>query len=46
MAVGPALVALGHVALTVKEFAIFWLMVMNKPIRDKGVCFFWGSHVD
>jgi hypothetical protein len=28
MAVGPALVALGHDALTMEDFAIFGLMVM------------------
>ncbi len=32
MAVGPALLALGHVALTMKQFTIFWLVVMRKPI--------------
>jgi hypothetical protein len=29
MAVGPALVAMGHVALTVEKFAKFLLVVMD-----------------
>jgi hypothetical protein len=46
MAVGPALVTLGHVALTVKEFHIFWMMVMDKPVRDESIRFFRCSHVN
>ncbi len=46
MAVGSALVALGHVTLTMKQFTIFWLVVMKKPIGDQSVCFFWSSHIN
>ncbi len=46
MAIGPALVAMGHIALIVKEFDIFWLMVVKKPMRDQSVSFFWCSHVN
>ncbi len=46
MAVGPAVVALGHVALTVEDFAISWLMVVYKPFRYQNIGFFWCSHVD
>jgi hypothetical protein len=33
VALNPALVVLCHVALTVNDFVVFWLMVMYKPIR-------------
>jgi hypothetical protein len=46
MAVGPALVALGHVALTVEKFAKLWLIVMDKPVGDQSIRFFWCFHVD
>ncbi len=46
MAIGPALVALGHHALTIEHFTILWLMVVNQPFRNQRVGFFWCSHID
>jgi hypothetical protein len=46
VAIGLALVALGHGALTVKKFAVSWLVVMYKPIRNQGVCFFGCSQIN
>ncbi len=40
MAIALALVALGHVALTVKNFAILKLMVMQQAFLYEGVCLF------
>ncbi len=46
MAVGPALVALGHDALTMEDFVIFGLMVLYEPFKNQSVGFFWCSHID
>jgi hypothetical protein len=46
MAVGPALIALGHVALTIKDSANFWLMVVHKAFRYQCIGLFWCSHID
>jgi hypothetical protein len=46
MAVGPALVALGHDALTMEDFAILGLMVVYEPFKYQSVGFFWCSHID
>ncbi len=45
MDVDPALVALGHEALTMEDFAIFELMVKYEPIKNQSFCFFWCSYV-
>jgi hypothetical protein len=37
MAVGPALVALGHISATMYLLAIFWLVVVYKPFRKQSV---------
>ncbi len=46
MAVGPALIALGHVALTMENFAKFWLMVVHRAFRYQCIGRFWCSHID
>ncbi len=40
MAIGPALAALGHDALTTEDCAIFELMVMYESIKNLSVCYF------
>ncbi len=46
MAIGPALLALGHDALSLENFAIFWLIVVHKTFRYQCVGFIWCSHID
>jgi hypothetical protein len=41
-----ALEALGHVALTMKDLAIFKLMVIQKTLLDWGVCFLQRSYAN
>jgi hypothetical protein len=45
MAVGPTLVALGHDALTMEDFAILGLMVVYEPFKYQSVSFLWCSHI-
>ncbi len=45
MAVGPALMALGHDALTMYDLAVLELMVVYEPFKYQSVSFFWCSHI-
>jgi hypothetical protein len=46
MAIGLALVALGHDVLTMENFAILRLMVVYEPFEYQSIGYFWCSHVD
>ncbi len=46
MAVGPALVALGHDLLTLKNFAILGLVVVYELFEYRSIGLFWSSHVN
>ncbi len=46
IAIGPALVALGHDALTMEDLAILGLMVVYEPSEYPSVGFFWCCHVN
>ncbi len=45
MAIGPALVALGHSTLTEKHLAVFSLVVVYMPVSNQGACFFTCFHI-
>jgi hypothetical protein len=46
IAVALAFVALGHVALTDKNFAFFWLLVVQQAFFYHDVCLVWCSLVN
>jgi hypothetical protein len=41
MAIGPALIALGHDALTMENFAILGPIVVYEAFKNQSVGFFW-----
>jgi 4-amino-4-deoxy-L-arabinose transferase-like glycosyltransferase len=46
MAITLAFVALGHVALTDKNFAFFWLLAMQQAFFYHDVCLVWCFHIN